>query len=364
MAYEVAFAGAQRAEGAGRFTEAVTAYDDAASMARRKPDRDQARWDAAEMEVRAANTADALVRLDAIAADATSEHQAEAAYHAAQLRIEHGEADAGWHSMDQVPRRFPAHGVAYVAIRHLVTHADERGPREGLAEIRSLNHDLETTALAQLLAFLEAEHVEALGDDAGARDAYIRIADRWPYPFGGFFDDALWRASALDEKLGRYPQAVDDLERMVKERETTTIVGTYERPQYVPAMLRIGQLYRDRLHDHERARAAFHRLYTDFANSEKRDDALWLEASLWREDGDAVAACRRLSTLVHDFPDSRFVPCAIADCVGLERPAKSAAPRECHPYIRRGSYGPSSSPSSSSSSSSSPSSSSSNSSSS
>ncbi|MGO9835135.1 MAG: tetratricopeptide repeat protein [Polyangiaceae bacterium] len=358
-AYEASFAKAQRAEGAGRFAEATASYDAAASSARRKRDRDQARWDAAEMEVRAANIADALSRLDAIATDPTSEHQAEAAYHSARLRIEHGKEDVGWRSMEQVPRRFSSHGVAYVAIRHLVAHADERGLREGVAEIHSLDHDLETTELAQLLAFLEAEHVEGLGDDAGARDAYLRIADRWPYPFGGFFDDALWRASALDEKLGRYSQAVDDLERMVKERETTTIVGTYERPQYVPAMLRIGQLYRDRLHDHVRARAAFHRLYTDFANSDKRDDALWLEASLCRTDGDTVVACQRLATLVHDFPDSRFVPCAVDDCVGLERPAKSTAPRECHPYIRRG-QGPSSSPSSSSSSSSSPSSSSSN----
>jgi tetratricopeptide (TPR) repeat protein len=356
-AYESAFAEALRAEGAGRFAEAMTKYDVAARVATRSRDRDQARWDAAEMDVRAASYADALTRLDGIAADAASEHQAEAAYHSAQLRIEHGEPESGWRSMEQVPRRFASHGVANVAIRRLVAHADEQGPRAGLAEIQSLDRDLEATDLAQLLSFLEAGHLEQIGDDPGARGAYERIADRWPYPFGGFFDDALWQASLLDEKAGRYEGAIADLERMVKERETTTIMGTYERPKYVPAMLRIGVLYRDRLHDHAKARSAFHRLYTDFANSAARDDALWLEASLWREDGDAVTACRRLSNLVHEFPDSRYVPCATEDCAGLERPAKSAAPRECHPYIRRTTQSPSS-PSSSSSSSSSPSSSS------
>jgi len=350
-AYEIAFAAALRAEGAGRFAEATAKYDLAASAATRQRDRDQARWDAAEMDVRASSFADALVRLDVIAADPASEHQAEAAYHAAQLRIAHADAESAWRDMEKVPRRFPSHGVAYVAIRRLVAHADEGGPREGLAEIRSLDRDLQTTGLAQLLAFLQAEHVEALGDDSEARDSYVRIADRWPYPFGGFFDEALWRASLIDERLGRDKEAIDDLERMVKERETTTIVGTYERPKYVPAMLRIGALYRDKLHDRGKARAAFHRLYADFANSTARDDALWLEASLWREDGDATMACRRLGTLVHDFPDSRYVPCAICDCAGLERPAKSSAPLECRPYIRKQTQSPSS-PSSSSSSSS------------
>jgi tetratricopeptide (TPR) repeat protein len=360
-AYDSAFAQALRDEGAGRFAQAMANYDLAARAATRDRDRDQARWDAAEMDVRAERYEDVLTRLDAIAAAATSEHQAEAAYRAARIRIEHGDAENGWRSMEQVPRRFPSHGVAYVAIRRLVAHADDQGPRTGLAEIQSLDHDLETTDLAQSLAFLLAGHVEALGDDLGARDAYRRIADRWPYPFGGFFDDALWQASLLDEKLGHYEDAIAELERMVKERETTTIMGTYERPKYVPAMLRIGTLYRDRLHDRAKARSAFHRLYADFANSTSRDDALWLEASLWREDGDAVTACRRLSTLVHDFPDSRFVPCATEDCAGLERSAKSAAPRECRPYIRRTTQSPSSPPpSSSSSSSSSPSSSSSN----
>jgi hypothetical protein len=122
---------------------------------------------------------------------------------------------------------------------------------------------------------------------------------------------------------------------MLAQRESTIIVGTYERPMYVPAVLRVGALYRDRLHDDAAARQAFHRLYAEFANSTKRDDGLWLEAAVWRQDGDAATACRRLATLVQDFPDSRYVPCAVAECTGLERPARSAAPTTCHPYITR-----------------------------
>jgi|SRR5579859_1683477 len=334
-AYDAAMASAARNEGAGRYAAAAEEYDQATRVGVRPQDRDQARWDAADVTARAGNIASAASRYEAVAGDAGSEHQAEAAFRLAALRIESGDADRGWQDMEQIPRRFPTHGVAHSAVRRLVQHADERGLRTGLDEVRALERDLGSTELVQLVTYLDATHVEALGDDRAARDAYGRIADRWPYPFGSFFDDALWRASLIDERLGLYRAAIDDLERMLRERETTSIVGSYERAKFVPAMLRVGELYRDRLHDRTRAREAFHRLYTNFAHSTLRDRALWLEATLWREDGDAARACGRLGTLVDQFPDSRYVPCAIEQCPGLSRPAASAAPKECHPYIER-----------------------------
>ena len=101
----------------------------------------------------------------------------------------------------------------------------------------------------------------------------------------------------------------------------------------MPAALTIGELYRDRLNDRARARDAFHRFYVDFVHSTKRDEALWLEAALWRDDGHVAEGCDRLATLVHDFPDSRYVPCAVATCAAIARPAHSKAPNECHRYL-------------------------------
>jgi tetratricopeptide (TPR) repeat protein len=334
-AYDAAVGSAARNEGAGRFAAAAEDYDRAALAGTRGRDQDEARWDAAEAMAHAGNIAGAASRYEAIAGDGGSEHQAEAAFRLATVRIESGDPDRGWQDMEQIPRRFPTHGVAHVAVRKLVQHADEHGPRAGLDELRALERDLDATELVQLLAYLDAVHVEATGDDRGARSAYGQIADRWPYPFGSFFDDALWRASLIDEKLGLYQPAVDDLERMLRQRETTTLVGSYERAKFVPAMLRIGELYRDRLHDRAKAKDAYHRFYVEFAHSTLRDRALWLEAALWREDGDSVAACSRLATLVGQFPDSRYVPCALEECRGLTRPRASAAPKECHEYIER-----------------------------
>jgi tetratricopeptide (TPR) repeat protein len=339
-AYDRAYAAAQRAESAGRLEEALAAYDRAAEAAKRPRDRDQARWSACDVLSRADRVADAVTRLDAVAADGTSEHQAEAAYRAAALRIEHGEADRGWHDLEQAVRRFPTHGVAHVAVRRLVDHADATSTQAGLEEVRALDRDLGKTELQQLTAYLAARHVEQLGDDAGALAAYKQIADRWPYPHGSFFDDALWYASLLDEKAGRTQAAVDDLERLVAVRETTSLMGSYERARYVPSMLRIGALYAGPLHDHERARATYHRLYADFAHSTMRARALWQEAALWKQDGDATKACDRLATLVHEFPDSRYVPCAAAACPGVQRASSSGAPKECHAYIERGDRAP------------------------
>jgi tetratricopeptide (TPR) repeat protein len=334
-AYDAAVRSAARDTGAGRFAAAADDYDAAARVATRERDQDEARWDAAEATARAGNVAAAASRFEALAGDGLSEHQAEAALRLALLRIESGDADRGWSDMEQIPRHFSTHGVAHVAVRKLVAHADERDPSAGLDELRALARDLQGTELEQLVTYLTAEHVEALGDDRAAREAYGKIADRWPYPFGSFFDDSLWHASLIDEKLGLYQSAIDDLERLLRERETTSIMGSYERARYVPAMMRVGELYRDRLHDRAKARDAFHRFYVDFQHSAVRDRALWLEAALWREDGDAAAACGRLATLVEKFPDSRYVPCAIEKCPGLTRPRTSGAPKECHEYIER-----------------------------
>jgi tetratricopeptide (TPR) repeat protein len=334
-AYEASMTAASRDEGAGRYDEAVREYDRAVQAGERPRDRDQARWDAASSAERAGKVADAAKRYEAVAGDASSEHQAEGAYQLARLRIGSGDADRGWQDMEQIPRRYPTHGVSHLAVRRLVEHADERGPRAGLDELATLSHDLEGTELAPLVLFLRAEHLEATGDAKAAREAYGHIADRWPYPFGAFFDDALWHASLIDERLGQYPAAIDDLERLLRERETTSIVGSYERAKYVPAMLRVGELYRDRLHDHPRARDAFHRLYTDFAHSTLRDRGLWLEAALWRADGNVDQACDALGTLVEEFPSSRYVPCAVEQCSWLRRPKRSKAPDECRDYIRR-----------------------------
>lgn len=337
-AFSRAFAEAERAETAGRFEEAARKYDEAASGAKRDRDRDHARYLAALMVLRSGDTRDGVARLEKLARDAPdSEDAAAAAYRAAAARIDSGDGERGWPEMEQVMQRFPKHGIAHSALRRLLAHIDETNGKAGTLEyLRALaSGPLGKSELGELIAFQIAERLAAVGRLQEARDAFVGVADRWPYPFGALWDDALWRASELDEKLGRFAIAVDDLERMLKERETTTLMGSYQRPRMSPALLRVGTIYADDLHDHAKARAAFHRLYSEFTTSPLRPQALWREARLFLDDGDTSSACSRLATLVHDFPDGRYVPCATGLCPSVKRPEKSKAPTTCHPYLMR-----------------------------
>jgi TolA-binding protein len=337
-AFPSAFAEAQRAESAGRYAEAAAKYDRAAEVAIRPRDRDHAHYVAGQLYLRAGNVREAIAHFEKIAAaNPPTEHTAEAAFQVANARAEHGDPERGQRELEQVTARYPTSGVARAALRRVLAWKDEHeGPPATLAYLRKLDaSDAGKSEIGELIAYQIADRLAKAGEDVQARDAYLSVAKRWPYPFGAYWDDSLFHASELDEKMGRYTEAIAHLERILAEYETTTIVGTYTRPRMSPALFRIGLLYRDRVGDKGKAKAAFHRLYTVFTNASRRDDALWYEADIWREEGDEATACSRLSTLVKEYPESRYVPCVVERCPSIARPAKSEAPKVCHPYLLR-----------------------------
>jgi hypothetical protein len=339
-AYVVAYAQGEAAVGAGRFAEGAARFDEAARGAKVPRDADHARYLAARALARSGDQADAATRLRTIAdASPPFEDSAAAANAICEMQIARND-DAGWACFVDVARRFPSSGIARPALRRAIAHEDEiHGAAGALAFVEKLAPPFDRTDLGETIAYETALHLAALGRDAEARDAFVAMTKRWTYYTGVFWDDGLYRASVLDEKLGDDAGAAHLLEQMLAERTSSWIMGTYERPRYEPAFVRLCALARDRLHDHPRARACFDRLYHELTTSELRDDALWEEARLFREDGDAASACARLATLVGDFPDSRYVPCATAECPGVSRPSKTAAPLECHPYISRARLG-------------------------
>lgn len=334
-AYEKSLADARRASHAGRHEEAAHAFDDAAKNAKVPRDAIYARYEAALARAETGDTSRAASELRAIAdLPPPNAYAAQAAFKAANLTAKNDPA-RGASELEAVAVRFPESGVARVALnRVLRISADGGGPAAALARLDALGPKLQSTALAETVTYERAKCLAELGKTEAARDAFLDVATRWPYP-RAYFDDALYRASELDEKLGRPEAAIADLERMLSYREKSTMIGSYERPRYIPAVLRIAKLYEERLHDRARAREALHRLYREFTTSTLRDDALWREAELWRKDGDNASACDRLGALVSDIPDSRYVPCAIERCPSLKRPSKSKAPATCHAYLLR-----------------------------
>jgi tetratricopeptide (TPR) repeat protein len=337
QAFERALAEGDRAETAGRYADAARSFDAAAMHALLYRDRTHAVYLAALMFERAGDLAPARERYEAVARAApAAEDSGAAAYKEADMDIARGDSAAGWREMDAMLRHFPDDGLGKSAFHRLVRHEDEtQGPGGALAYIEALAPVLDATERAEEVAYERAAHFETLGRLDEARDTFVRLASRWRYPIGALWDDSLYRAAELDRRLGRPKDALADLDAMLSQAEVSILNGSYTRPRYPDATMLAARIWRDDLHDPGEARKRFHAAYANFPTWQARDQALWLEADLWKTDGRTDEECGTLSKLVREFPDSRYVPCAAARCPSIARPSESQAPARCHAYIER-----------------------------
>jgi tetratricopeptide (TPR) repeat protein len=327
-------AAAQRAYGAGRYDEAARHYHEAAMQASRSRDRDEMLFLEASALQRAGRTNEARAAYEALEKlSPTGERAARCAYEVASIEIEHGDEQRGWQMIESVMRRYPGSGLAKRALQRYVKHLDDtQGDAAGLAYLRANMAWLRSNDMGEDATYGVADHLERMGKLAEARDTFVECATAWPYPGGALWDDALYRASLLDEKLGDPRAAIARLDTMLVEREVSTFSGSYERPRYARAQMRKAELYRDALHDHAAARREFRKLFDEFTTSLLRDDAMWEAAKLAAQDQDTDAACESMKLLAKTIPDSRYVPCTQLVC-----PAAGAgtAPRVCRRYIER-----------------------------
>ncbi|MCK6589638.1 MAG: hypothetical protein L6Q76_18875, partial [Polyangiaceae bacterium] len=158
----------------------------------------------------------------------------------------------------------------------------------------------------------------------------LAAAARFPYPFGAYTDDALWHAALIEEELGRHGEAIGHLRKLLAPREVSTQMGSYERPRFSEAQMKIATIYRDGLQDRAAARRELRKLYTGHLTSTLRDDAMWAEAVMLYEDKSQDEACAVVKRLVNELPDSRYARCAKAVC-----PTAPEGKRACADYILR-----------------------------
>ncbi len=325
---------AERAYSSGRYDEAAQHWREAARQAKEPRNRDEALYRVGASLDRAGRYPQAEAAYDQLLELAPhSGRAARAAYDKAVIEVEHGDSAKGYHLLEQVMLDYPRSGPADSALHRVLIHADQQGgPAAALAELDRLIPKLDKSELSERLHYFYARYLDEAGRTQAARDRYLYTAKRFPYPYGAYWDDALYRASVDDEKLGNYKGAIADLQLMLKQQEPSSMQGSYERPRMDQAQMQIAILYRDKLHDPVAARRAFHKVWTDHPTSLRKDDALWDEALLAKEAGDQDNACSVLSTLAHGQPDSRYVPCAQELCPTAPPPTKG---RSCHDYIRR-----------------------------
>jgi tetratricopeptide (TPR) repeat protein len=333
-AYEASFAKGQRAYHAGRYEEAAKAYEEAAQNAERIKDRDEALFLVARMHERSGAHDEAKAALEKLVKESPDgPRRGRAAFDLANLEIEHGDADKGFSMLLDAAAKYPKNGLARRAVKRAAEHERERGGDEAvLAWTKGPARVLLGTEVEENLMYEAAIALENLGRSTEARDALLALAEAHPFPFGSLFDDALWRASLVEQKLGRNEAAIEHLRTLLATRESSHMTGSYERPRYSPSQMRIAELYRDALHDDEAARREFHKVYADHPTSTLRDDALWEEARLAKKDGDQDEACSLVKRLRKEFADSRYAPCARLLCPEIELGPKE---RACAGYIER-----------------------------
>jgi len=331
--YAAHFAAGERAETAGRHDEAARAFDAASRDPASERERDHAAFLSGLESIRAGDVAGGAQKLEALVKKG-GEHAAQAQWEIVQLDLATSRPDVS-KSLDAFLRAYPNDGLAYPALEARLRIARANGNEaDALAVLRALEPDVARTESTPRVAYEIAEALAKLGKNDEARAAFVDVATRFPYP-GEYFDDALYRASELDEAKGAYADAIADLERMLSVMESSTLPGTYVRPRFPDAAWRIAILYRDKLRDSDKALAAFERYESAFPNATRRDEAMWQEAKIIEASGDASGACSRLTKLVRSEPDSRYVPCVTMRCANVERPKDSHAPKRCHAYILR-----------------------------
>lgn len=324
-------AAAARAYSAGRYDEAARRWEEAARTAKLPRNKSAARYLEASSMVRGGRRAEAVVVFDrALADDPKGPRAARAAYDKALTLIALDRTAAGYEALDRMLRAYPESGVAPAALRRYLSHlSDGAAIRRYLDQIAPR---LEATELGEHAHYAYAESLERDGQLDAARARYALAAQKYPYPRGALWDDALFHAAELDVKLGDPRAAIARLEEMLGHRETAYMSGSYERGRYAEARFKIAELYRDALEDPTSARKNFEKLFSDHGTSRLRDDAAWNAALLALRSGDRAGACKDLRALVTTIPDSRFAPCAPRLCpdVGAEAPK-----RDCPDYIAR-----------------------------
>jgi len=318
-AFVRAYASGDKAYTAGRFVEAADAYEQAAKTASRDRDHDEALYAAAVARERAGDVQGALKHFDALAAeDPPGERAIRSAFRAARLRLRNGEEKRGWADLEKILERSPEHGITRRALKSILDHIEEtEGKPAVMAWEEKLFPHVAKTRLGEELCYDLAHRREALGDEKAALAQFLACADQYPYPRGALWDDSLWHASRLHEKLGEPKAAVADLERMLAAREPSYGNGSYNRPRMAAAQFRIGVLQRDVLKDPKSARASFHRVYAEHLSSILRARSLFEEAKVASDAGDGKDACALAEKLLAEFEESRWARSADQVCAAV-----------------------------------------------
>ncbi len=282
----------------GRLQQAVAAFGQAAEAAERRVDRDESLYRQSRVYARLGDYKSALQICDRLAsADPIARRTLRARLDAGRYRILLGEKDRADRDLRALLLEYPDSAAAKGALRIMVqTHIREAETVEkGLFWLKTLQAEIEEgNTTHEALLYLEADMLISRGKRAEATEVLEQQIEQYPYPHGRRWDNALWILADLALEDGDAETAVKRLESMIAVHESSFILGSYTRPMFSKAALRIARIYRDKLDDPAAALKAFARVRSEFPNSLVVDDALEEEAMLRIDSGDAKKGCELL----------------------------------------------------------------------
>jgi tetratricopeptide (TPR) repeat protein len=306
----------------GRYEEAAAAYERAAETAERRVDRDEARYRESRVYARMGNYQKAIEICDDLgAAQPIARRTLRARLDAAHYRIESGDRDAGEGALRTLMVEESESAAARSALRKLSeVYVDGAASEDDAIQwLDALLDDVRDSSLAEPVMGMKAEMLIRKGDPDEAVRVLEEQIQKFPYPQGRRWDDALYRLADLALERENAKAAVEYLERMISVHEGSFILGSYTRPLFSKAALRIARIYRDQLHDNSAALKAYQHMRSEFPHSTVRDESLLEEATLRLDMGDQSDACDLLHELLENF-----------DSGSARRRGEKLASERCH----------------------------------
>lgn len=290
--------------GHGRYDEAVDSFAEAALESERRVDLDESLY----RETRALiqlERYDEAVRILQEVADRrpVSRRTSRAMFEIGLIRLDHlNQREQALADFEVVMRETPDDGLGTRALYYILRDYEQRDDTAGaVAFCDRLYADLGNSTMGDDLLRSKSNLLMLDGDRDGARAALEELVRRYPYPYGQRWDDAITTLAEMDVEDGQPARAVERLRMLVNRNEETNLVGSYTLPSMPRAQLRIGQIYRDELHDMEHASEAFEDLEDRFPRSILRDDALYQAGVMWLDAHETHKGCRILRHLLDDY---------------------------------------------------------------
>lgn len=309
-AYLDSLSTAREHQNAGRLKEAGEAYLTAAENAERRVDKDEALYRQSRVVAKMGDYPQAIAICDQLgASEVIARRTLRARLDAARYRLLIGEEERADADLRKLIVDEPESAAARGALRILVArHVDGEEDKEKAVEwLGALRDEVRPSSIGEPLMSAEAQLHLQMGHKDEAREMLERQIERYPYPQGRRWDDALWQLADLALENENPKAAIEYLKKMISVHEYSIILGSYTRPMMSKAALRIARIYRDNLRDNESAIEAYEEVRSEFPRSIVVDDSLAEEAELRIAQGDKDKGCDLLRELMqaHEVGSAR-----------------------------------------------------------